>query len=107
MEVPGTLVTEDPPGFLRVQEPGKNIYYRTPRPRKGLNSVRQVTKYLDQEHKLGKLLEVDESMFNFKRKAKAVVEVEPDTNNYLTKDVPKEKVSNEVGKLALRSFRLL
>ena len=99
MEVPGTLVTEDPPGFLRVLEPGKLPYYRTPRPRKGLNSVRQVTKYLDQEHKLGKLLEVDESMFNFKRKAKAVVEVECDTNNYLTKGVPKEKVSTQVGKL--------
>ena len=99
MEVPGTLVTEDPVGFLRVQEPGKNIYYRTPRPRKGLHSVRQVTNYLSQQHKLGKLLEVNVSMFTFKRKvevvgeAEVMVEVELDPNNSQPKVSPKEKVS--------------
>ena len=70
MEVEGTVVTEDRllPGFLRVQEPQKKVYYRSPYPRVVLNSQRKVEKYLEKQHLLGKLLEVDSKMFTFARK---------------------------------------
>ena len=74
------MVSEDPrlPGFFRVQEEGKRPYFRTPFPRKALWSGRQVTNYLEQQHNLGKLLEVDASMFDFKRKIESVVEAKDD-----------------------------
>lgn len=70
MEHEGTVVTEDIllPGFLRVQEPQKQAYYRSPYPRAVLNSKRKVEKYLEKQHKLGKLLGVDSKMFTFARK---------------------------------------
>ena len=76
MEVSGTVIGEDPrlPGFLRVQEPVRRPYYRTPFPRKVLTTGKQVEKYLEAQHKLGKLLEVDVSMFGFKRRAELMVE---------------------------------
>ena len=70
MEVQGTEMTEEEglPGFLRVQEPGKRVYYRTPFPRRVLFNARNVEKYLEQQHKDGQLLAVTTSMFTFARK---------------------------------------
>ena len=69
MEVEGTVLLEDGrlPGFLRVQEPNKRPYYRSPFPRKVLNTTRTVEKYLENQHKVGRLLDVVASMFSFKR----------------------------------------
>ena len=69
MELPGTVVdeVEDLPGFLRVQEPGKKVFYRTPFPRRVLQNLRMVEKFLTKEHKEGRLLNLTPSMFTFAR----------------------------------------
>ena len=69
MEVPGTVVDEVEflPGFLRVQEPGKKVCYRTPFPRRALRNTRNVEKYLMKEHNEGRLLNIKPYMFTFAR----------------------------------------
>jgi hypothetical protein len=56
------------PGFIRVQEPDKRPYYRSPIPRKVLNDSRKVERYLEAQHSMGQLLEVKTEMFTFSRK---------------------------------------
>ena len=101
MEVPGTVVTQDPRllGFLRVEEPGKRPYYRTPFPRRALWSGRQVVNYLEQQYKLGKLLEVNADMFVFKRSFDSVEGANEDQDDELESTVAKGRLEAPMDKL--------
>jgi hypothetical protein len=54
-------------GFERVEEKGARPYYRSPVPRVVLTHAKKVDMYLLSQHKLGKLLQIQASMFSFGR----------------------------------------
>jgi hypothetical protein len=70
------IVTEEPPGFQRVQASDKRPFYVSPVPRVVMNTVQKVEKYLESQHKIGLLLSVDTTMFSFRRRRENPVVVD-------------------------------
>ena len=69
MDEAETHVEMDPyPGWLRVEIEGKRPFYKSPFPRTVLGNAGMLKEYLAKEKAAGRMLNVEESLFSFKRK---------------------------------------
>ena len=95
--------TEEPfPGWLRIEVEGKKPTYRTPFPRTVITSAAKLEDFLDKEHSAGRSLNIDKSLFSFKRRLGLKQKVTPPPPslesaevNAATKDID-EKDSGKV-----------
>ena len=63
------VITEEPfLGWLRIEVEGEKPFYKSPFPRTVLTSAAKLRDFLEKEHSAGRLNDVDESQFTFKRK---------------------------------------
>ena len=69
MDTPDELVTEEPyPGWLRTEKEGSRPYYKSPFPRTVIRSAAILRDYLVKERAAGRMLDIEEDKFSFKRK---------------------------------------
>ena len=63
------VVTEEPvPGWLRYEVEGKKPWFKTPVPRTVIRDAIKLQDFLEKEHSIGRMLEVDGKEFSFKRR---------------------------------------
>ena len=62
-------LTEEPAvGWLRHEAEGERPYYKTPIPRTVIRDQVKLKSYLDKQHSQDQMLDIDVSMFSFKRR---------------------------------------
>ena len=63
------IITEEPlPGWLRFESEGDKPWFKTPVPRTVIRDTSKLQSFLEKEHRLGRMLEIDGSQFSFKRR---------------------------------------
>ena len=63
------VVTEEPfPGWLRIELEGDKPFYKSPFPRTVITSAAKLRGFLEKEHSAGRMEDVNENLFSFKRK---------------------------------------
>ena len=63
------LVTEEPSaGWLRYEKEGEKPWFKTPVPRTVIRDASKLKIFLEKEHSLGRMLDVDVGLFSFKRR---------------------------------------
>ena len=63
------IVTEEPlPGWLRFEPEGGRVWFKTPVPRTVIRDASMLKKFLDKEHSLNRMLDVNGNEFSFKRR---------------------------------------
>ena len=69
MDTPEELVAEEPyPGWLRTEKEGSRPFYKSPFPRTVIRSAAILRDYLVKERAAGRMLDIEEDKFSFKRK---------------------------------------
>ena len=69
MDPPKEPFVEEPyPGWLRIEKDGQRPFYKTPFPRTVLRSAAMLKDFLGKEKAAGRMKEVDEKQFSFKRR---------------------------------------
>ena len=63
------VVSEEPlPGWQRLEVEGEKPWFKTPIPRTVISSAAKLQDFLEKEHDVGRMLEIDGREFSFKRK---------------------------------------
>ena len=63
------MITEEPkPGWIRYEIVGQPPWFKTPVPRKIIRNAKKLKEFLEQEHRMGRMLDVEVSDFSFKRR---------------------------------------
>ena len=85
------------PGWLRVEVEGKRPFYKSPFPRTVLGNAGKLREYLAKEKSAGRMLDVEESLFSFKRKfgLKTKPGVAPTEHNRVGKETTENLGSSE------------
>ena len=63
------IVSEEPlPGWLRFETEGEKPWFKTPVPRTVIRDASNLQSFLEKEHRLGRMLDIEGSEFSFKRR---------------------------------------
>ena len=63
------IVTEEPlSGWLRYEKEGEKPWFKTPAPRVVIRDASKLRAFLDKEHNIGRMLDVNVNQFSFKRR---------------------------------------
>ena len=69
MDTPEEHITEEPYlGWVRIEREGDKAYYKSPFPRTVIRSAAMLRQFLSKERAAGRMLDIEEEKFSFKRK---------------------------------------
>ena len=99
MDPPEEHVTEEPfPGWIRIERAGEKPFYKSPIPRTVLRSAAMLRDFLSKERAAGRMNEIEEDKFSFKRKhgVKTKVPATSPTPINVSGEAPEAQVAKSV-----------